>query len=245
MPARCGPAAFSGASGRGCEMKHRKVRDVMTRAVTVTTSTRFKDLARMVAGRGIGALPVLGRHGAVVGVVSEADLLAKAEFQHDPGSRPAVRHRRVLRAKAAGDTAGDVMTRHPVTVRPDATVAEAARLLSRHNVSGLPVVDENGALAGIVGPRDVLGVFLRPDREIRAEIIRDVLAGYLGTNPALVRVDVTGGLVTVAGEVERKSMLASVAPAVRAVDGVIGVRCQLSYAIDDTRIPFTADLGGY
>ena len=87
-------------------MKHRKVRDVMTRAVTVTTSTRFKDLARMVAGRGIGALPVLGRHGAVVGVVSEADLLAKEEFQHDPGSRSAVRHRRVLRAKAAGDTAG-------------------------------------------------------------------------------------------------------------------------------------------
>jgi len=64
-----------------------------------------------------------------------------------------------------------------------------------------------------------------------------VLAGYLGTNPAMVQVDVADGVVRLTGEVERKSMLAFLLPAVRAVDGVVDVEGQLSYAIDDTRRP--------
>ncbi len=226
-------------------MKHRTVRDVMADAVTVTTSTRYKDLVRMLVGRGISGLPVLSRRGTVAGVVSESDLLMKEELQHDPGSRPAVHHRRALRAKAAGDTAGDVMTTHPVTVRPDATVAEAARLMDRQHASCLLVVDEHGKLAGTVGPRDLLRIFLRPDSEIRADIVDEVLTGYLGTNPALVSVDVIDGVVTLAGEVERKSMLASVLPAIRAIDGVVDVEGQLSYATDDTRQPSAAVLRDY
>ena len=121
-----------------------------------------------------------------------------------------------------------------MTVRPGATAAEAARLMDRHQVSCLLVVDEGGKLLGVVSPRDLLRVFLRPDEEIRTEIVDDVLAGYLGTNPALVKVDVTDGVVRLAGELERKSMLALLPPAVRAVDGVIDVEGELGYAIDDT-----------
>ena len=46
----------------------------------------------------------------------------------------------------------------------------------------------------------------------------------------------TDGVVSLAGELERKSMLAALLPAVRAVDGVIDVEGQLGYAIDDTRL---------
>jgi osmotically-inducible protein OsmY len=60
---------------------------------------------------------------------------------------------------------------------------------------------------------------------------------YLGTNPVLIQVDVTDGVVRLTGELERKSMLAAVLPAVRAVDGVIDVTAQLDYAIDDSRLP--------
>jgi CBS domain-containing protein len=219
-------------------MKHCTVRDVMTAdPVTVTTSTAFKDLVEILVSRRVSGLPVLGRKGKVIGVVCEADLLVKEEAQRDPGARSARRLRRqALRVKAAADTAGDVMTR-PVTVPPSATVAEAARLMDKHHTSCLPVVNEDGKLAGTVGRRDLLQVFLRPDSDIRAEIIDEVLVRYLDTNPVLVRVDVTDGMVTLTGEVGSKSMLPLISPAIRAVDGVVDVEGLLTYAVDDTRMP--------
>jgi hypothetical protein len=91
-------------------------------------------------------------------------------------------------------------------------------------------VAEDGKLGGVLSPRDLLRVFLRPDSEIRAEIIDEVLAGYLGTNPVLVSVDVTDGVV----RLRCKSMLSAVLPAARAIDGVVDVEGQLSYELDDT-----------
>lgn len=220
-------------------MRHWTVRDVMTAdPVTVTTSTTFKDLAGILVTRRVSGLPVLSSKGKVVGVVCEADLLVKEEAQRDPGARPVKRLRRqALRVKAAGDTAEDVMTPRPVTVRPSATVAEAARLMDKHHASCLPVVNEGGKLAGTVGRRDLLRVFLRLDSDIRAEIIDEVLIRYLGTNPVLVKVDVTDGMVTLTGEVGSKSMLPLISPAIRAVDGVVDVEGLLTYAVDDTRTP--------
>ncbi len=55
------------------------------------------------------------------------------------------------------------------------------------------MIDENDKLLGMISPRDLLRVFLRPDAEIRLEIISGVLTGYLGINPALVPVDFIDG----------------------------------------------------
>jgi CBS domain-containing protein len=137
------------------------------------------------------------------------------------------------------------MSTHPATVRAGATVAEAARVMDRQQVTCLLVTDESSKLLGMVSPRDLLRVFLRPDEQIRAEIFSEILAGYLGTNPALVQVDVADGVVKLTGELERKSMLALIQPAVRAVDGVIDVETQLGYTIDDTRLPVAANLTDY
>ena len=124
------------------------------------------------------------------------------------------------------------MDRYPATAPADTSVAEAARLMDRHQSCFLLATGEDGKLLGVVTARDLLRVFLRPDEDIKAEIVNDVLSRYLGTNPVLVRVDVTDGVVSLARELERKSMLA-VCPAVRAVDGVIDVEGHLGYAIDD------------
>jgi CBS domain-containing protein len=129
------------------------------------------------------------------------------------------------------------MTTHVVTIRPDATVAEAAWLMDRHHVTCLPVADETGKLLGIVSPRDLLQVFLRPDAEIRDDIYDEVVGQALGTNPVLVYVNVCNGMVTLTGEVERKSMIPLVLPLVRAVDGVVHAEAELQYAIDDSHIP--------
>ena len=219
-------------------MKHCTVAAVMTTdVVTVTTEEPFKNLASLFVDQRISALPVIGRNGRLAGIVSESDLLEKAERQADPGGRRPRRDRRAARAKAAADCASEVMTTHVVTVRPDTTVAEAARVMGRHQVTCLPVVDEADRLHGIVSPRDLLRVFLRPDVEIRDDIYDEVLTRTLGTNPVLVTVNVRNGMVTLTGEVERKSMIPLVLPLVRAVDGVVDVEADLQYAVDDSHIP--------
>jgi CBS domain-containing protein len=141
------------------------------------------------------------------------------------------------RAFATAETAGEIMDPHPATVRPEAAAAEAARLMSRHQSRCLLVTDADGKLLGVVNARDLLRVFLRPDEDIRADIVGDVLPRYLGTNPVLIDVEVIDGVVQLTGELERKSMLAAVHPAVRVVDGVIDVIGRLGYAIDDTSRP--------
>jgi len=124
-------------------------------------------------------------------------------------------------------------------------VAAAARLMDRHQVTCLPVAYEHRKLLGVVSPRDPLRVFLRPDDEIRAEIVSQVLAGELATNLALVHIEITGGVVRMTGELERKSMLPLALTLVRAIDGVIDEEGEFTYAIDDTKLPDVPDITGY
>jgi CBS domain-containing protein len=217
-------------------MRHYQVRDVMTTdPATVTPAAPLKDVVDILVEQKLSALPVLTLQGKIVGVVAESDLLKKEQLHRDPDGRHSVHlPYRARRELVTAETAGEIMSTHPVTVRADASTAEAARLMDRHRAGCLPVPDENGNLLGVVNPRDLLRVFLRPDEQIRSEIIDELMARYLGTNPAKVHVDVIDGVVRIAGELERKSMLASIHPAIRAVDGVIDVQGQLGYAIDDT-----------
>ena len=64
----------------------------------------------------------------------------------------------------------------------------------------------------------------------------------LGTNPALIRVSVTGGQVTLAGVVENKSMIPLAVSLCRAIDGVVDAASNLSYVLDDTPLPPVPDL---
>jgi CBS-domain-containing membrane protein len=139
--------------------------------------------------------------------------------------------------RAGGLTAKDVMTSPPVTVAPDASIVEAARALDRHHVRRLVVTDGDGRLVGIITRSDLLTVYLRPGNEIQAEIFREVITGYLGTNPDLVKVAVADGVVTLDGEVEKKSMIRLAVKMARSVDGVVDVVDKVSYAIDDTHVP--------
>ena len=52
--------------------------------------------------------------------------------------------------------AEDVMTRDVISIDPDATVLQAARLMLQHHISGLPVVDNNGNLVGVLSEGDFL-----------------------------------------------------------------------------------------
>jgi CBS domain-containing protein len=228
-------------------MSRRKVREVMTPdVVTAGMDTPFKELAAIMARRGVSALPVLDGQGHLAEVASEADLLPKQEFQEDPKARPLPWwHRWAARDRSAGTTAGDLMTAPAVTIGPDESVVAAARLMEHRKIKRLPVTGPDARLEGIVSRCDLVRVFLRPDTEIREEIIDKVFTDYLGTSPALVRVTVTEGLVTLAGVVEKKSMIPFAVRMSRSVDGVVDVADELTFAVDDTPLPPLPDLTSY
>ena len=225
-------------------MAHRVVRDVMTAdVVAAAVDTPFKQMAGLLAERGVSGLPVLDSAGHIAGVVSEIDLMRKEEYQADPTAQHAPRWRhRSEHGRAGGHTAADVMTSPAVTVAPDATVVQAARLMDRHRVKRLIVTDADGRLAGIVTISDLLKVYLRSDDEIHDEIVSEIITHYLGTDPALVQVTVADGAVTLVGEVEKKSMVPLAVKMSGSVDGVVSVEGRLSFRIDDTHLPTAADM---
>jgi CBS domain-containing protein len=223
-------------------MTHRTVRAVMTVSVaTVSLDTPFKGLAAIMAEHGVNALPVLDARGSIAGIVSQSDLIRKEEYQDEPAARRPP-HSHHHHAQAVGLTARDVMSSPAITITPGASIVAAARAFDRGRVSHLVVTEADGALAGIVTPRDLLKVYLRTDDDIRSEILGEVITKYLGCDPDRAEVAVTDGIVTLRGEVERKSMVPLAARMARSVDGVVDVVNQLAYAIDDSHLPTAADL---
>jgi len=224
-----------------------KVNEVMTRTVaSVNGSTPFKDVAEVLIAHGVSAVPVVDAENHVLGVVSEADLLAKEEFKEQyyregyrPPLRARLRHRlsgegRPSEARAHGDTAAELMTAPAVTVAPNATVISAMRLMDEHGVKRLPVVDREGRLEGIVSRQDLLKVFLRTDDEIAHEIREDVLAHSLWADTSRVKVTVDQGVAKLSGRMERRSDALIAARMALRVHGVVDLLDELEWDEDDT-----------
>jgi len=206
------------------------VKDVMTTpVVAVKQGASFKELAALLRKYRVSAFPVLDDDQKVIGVVSEADLLAKEALNVDrDGAITALVHHKELK-KARGVTAGDLMTSNVVTAKPDDTVEQAARLMYHLQVKRLPVVDAGGHLVGIVTRTDLLTVFDRPDREIRAEIVDDVIMHEFLIDPALFTVTVADGVVTIQGTPETADLGGNLMNRIRHVSGVVAVRDELRW----------------
>ncbi|MCM9077434.1 CBS domain-containing protein [Streptomyces spororaveus] len=204
------------------------VADVMTsKVIAVTPSTGFKDIAAAMERWKVTALPVVEGEGRVVGVVSEADLLAKEEFhERNPGLIEQMR-RLGDTAKAGSTRAEELMTTPAVTIRPDATLPRAARLMAHRHIKRLPVVDADGTLQGIVSRTDLLKVFLRSDEELAAEIRHDVVERLFPLSHEAVGVTVSQGIATLTGEVCDRDVIPMAEHLTRSVEGIVDVRCRL------------------
>jgi CBS-domain-containing membrane protein len=206
------------------------VGDVMTtNVVAVREGTGYKEIVTLLREHRVSAFPVVDQEDRVVGVVSEADLLVKPAAPAFPQGQIRLAWRLEERSKATGVTAADLMSTPPITIGPAAAVREAARLMQSRQVKRLPVVGKDGRLVGIISRTDVLGVFERPDEQIRDEVIRSISAGELGLDPDLLDVAVKSGIVTISGPVDRRATALSLLGAARYVDGVVAVRDRLSY----------------
>ncbi|MEO6086861.1 MAG: CBS domain-containing protein [Umezawaea sp.] len=227
-------------------MREPSVDQVMTReVVAVRTATPFKELVELLDSKGFSALPVVDDRNRPIGVVSEADLLAKEEFLGGTAPSPALfadRARKDRWRKAHGVLAGEVMTTPVITIAPDASVSGAARQLARSGVRRLFVVDANGALAGVVARRDLLGLFLRDDEDIRSEVLRQVFHRVLLADPATFDVRVDRGVVFVDGRLERRSDAELAERLIRTMPGVVDVVSTLTYGWDDTAIKVNSGL---
>jgi CBS domain-containing protein len=133
--------------------------DVMTTdVISVDPDTTIRDLATLLAERGISGAPVIDASGQLVGIVSEGDLLHRAEIG------TAYRHRERRRSwwlddfaaesareyiKSHGGTVKDVMTQDVVTVTEDADLGDVATLLEARRVKRVPVV-RDGKVVGVI-----------------------------------------------------------------------------------------------
>ena len=125
-----------------------KIRDVMTSpAIRIHPDEPVSVAARALEHYNIGALPVCGTDGRLCGMVTDRDLVTRClASERTPGQT----------------TVGQIMTSQVLTVEPDATTDEAAKLMGRQQVRRLPVV-ENGKLLGMVSLGDLANAWERSD----------------------------------------------------------------------------------
>jgi CBS domain-containing protein len=125
--------------------------------ITVDPDTSVQRLAELLSERGISGAPVVDSTGSMIGIVSEGDLLHRAELgtERRHGPRPAwwLEHYASGLAqeyvKSHGRKAKDIMTRDVVTVTEETDLAEVATLLETHRVKRVPVI-RDGKIVGIV-----------------------------------------------------------------------------------------------
>lgn len=212
-----------------------KICDLMQRdVISVAPDATLKDAAALLVRYRISGLPVCLRDGRVVGVLSEADILVKQEC---PPELSGLLGRLLDDAYGDADrsearTVADAMTTPAITISPKQDATEAARLMIRHRINRLPVVD-GSKLVGIVSRADLVRAFQRGDEAIKQEIAEDVLLSTLWIDPGAVDVDVDEGIVRLSGHVETKTIAEIVAAYVRRVPGVVAVEADLDWGVDD------------
>ncbi|GGZ06373.1 BON domain-containing protein [Streptomyces avidinii] len=110
-----------------------------------------------------------------------------------------------------------------MTVRPTATLPQAARLMAERHVKRLPVVDADGT----VSRADLLKVFLRSDDELAAEIRHEVVEPLFPVSRKALKVDVTHGVVTLTGKVRDAHLIPMATRLAQAVEGIVSVHNHL------------------
>jgi CBS domain-containing protein len=190
------------------------VREVMSSpAVTVPSDASLKAAVSLLQEHDVSAMPVVDADGALVGVVSEADVIRELVVPDQRASETPT----PVEPTPFALRVCDVMTAHALTIPPAADLAAATELMTSSAIKSLPVVD-HGRVVGVVSRRDVVHVLATSDDLIEGqvdELIRSAGEDWLA--------DVTDGLVAVDGP--RTASERRLAEAlVRSVPGVVGVR---------------------
>jgi CBS domain-containing protein len=218
-----------------------KARDVMVSPViTVKPDASVKDVANILLERRISALPVVDDQGNLVGIVSEGDLLHRAEAdteRHRPWWLLAVTSDEALAAdyiKAHSRKVADVMTSEVITAAPDTPLHEIARALERYAIKRVPIVD-NGQLVGIVSRANLIQAVAsdrkKPEIASSDAAIREKLLAHLQSqrwaHTGLINATVTDGVVDLWGVSNSDVEQRAIRIAAESIPGVVAVNDHL------------------
>lgn len=203
-------------------------RDIMTGTViSVTPDHSVRHAAQIMLDHHISGLPVIDDANNLVGMLTEGDLLRRAEF-----GAPAWAQGPQMSAdyiKIHSWCVGDVMTDHAITADETMPVGQIASIMRANDVKRLPVV-RDGNVVGIVSRADILRAIAMAEREDGAsgdDAIRRAVASRLRDelkfDPGLVWATVDGGNVHLWGRVSSEIDRKAAQLAVEAVSGVGGV----------------------
>jgi CBS domain-containing protein len=198
-----------------------RARDIMTTPVHVIWQIApVESAAELLTEKSFTALPVVDAKGALVGMVSEGDLLWHRvptdptahlwrHLENSPERRPGI--------------VREVMSARPVTATPDADVADIADMMLRHNVRSVPIVEDRDVV-GIVSRRDILRAAVRGD-DVLAKEVQQRLDEYAdGVRRWTATVD--GGVAAISGDFVNDTERTVVTVLTRTVPGISGVKLE-------------------
>ncbi|MGB5534059.1 MAG: CBS domain-containing protein [Acidimicrobiia bacterium] len=210
-----------------------RVVDVMTTdVITAQPGWSLKQAARVMIDAGVSGLPVIGDNGIVVGIITEADFI-ETEAGRTIGRQRIFDTVFGEKRTRTPSTVEAAMTRSPIVVDRNTTIAQAARLMTDRRVKRLPVVDPNGRLDGIVSRADILVAFARDDEAIADDVQRGVIRRILMLESRDVSVHVSDGVVMLSGQVPNRSDAELLEELVGRIEGVIQCESDLVWSFDD------------
>ena len=219
-----------------------KARDLMVSPViTVGENETVRDVARLLLAKRISAVPVVAGTGKLVGIVTEADLMRRAEVGTE---RP---HSWWL-SLLLGDSAiaadyvkshamkvKDIMTRDIKTATPETPLPEIADLFEENHIKRVPIVSKGGDLVGIVSRANIIQAIASarpkleislPDATIRERLL-DELKEQSWAHVHKLNVTVTNGVVNLWGFVQSEKERQAIAAAAESIPGVAAVNNHL------------------
>jgi CBS domain-containing protein len=196
-----------------------RARDIMTSPVQVIwQNAPVESAAELMTAKSVTALPVVDAHGALVGMVSEGDVLwhrvpsdPTAHLRRHPDTDPENRPGMVV----------EVMSPYPLTTTPDVDVAEVADTMLQNDVRSMPVLDGN-EIVGIISRRDILRAVVRGDEVLALEVQHRLDEYADGVRRWTATVE--GGIASVVGEYRNDTDRAVVEILARTVPGVAAVK---------------------
>jgi len=151
------------------DVSARSVRDVMNAdVVSIRPHDAVHDALHLLLNKALSALPVVNHQGRCIGILSVTDLIAMThelvEELSDPGRIQEVLmewlDKNIKEVHSDRRKVATLMTEQVVSIRPDASVLDAAQIMLQNRVHHLPVVDDDGKLVGILSTMDLMRAFL-------------------------------------------------------------------------------------
>lgn len=222
-----------------------RVADVMTRnVISVTPNTTLSQAIDTMVRSHVSGLPVIAEDGRLAGILTEGDLLRRAELgTQEPRANWFTAffkagHLAQTYAQSHGRRVDEIMTPDVVAIAPSERLEEAVRLMEQHDIKRLPVID-NGRVVGLLSRADLvrtLAEFLRTPYEehpVSDDTIRAAIQAELKAQPwapiATVRVEVRNGRVELGGAITDESQRSAIRIIAENTPGVRSVLDNISW----------------